>query len=326
MHFCWKDRKSGVVEDDLIIFPDDVEYKKVPQCTTGRAYILKFKSSTRKFFFWMQEPKTDKDDEYCTKINESLNNPPTPGSSRSNVSTPANLPSELSNLVSGETDLQNLLSGMSQQQLISLLSGGSVGGSLSGLLGNRRGASTRSRTAAAAAASASETPTSAPAASPAPAATPAAAPAPAESPAAGSPAVQLSDLRSILSNMNVPQPGAEQAAGGEVDLSAAMTAEALQPVLSNPAFLERLQTFLPSIGNNEQLPSAQNLRGTLQSPQFQQALSLFSSALQSGQLAPVISQFDLGEAAVTAASAGDLGAFVRALQQQQKKDDDMATE
>ena len=39
---------------DLIIFPDDVEYKRVPQCTTGRVYILKFKSSSRKFFFWMQ--------------------------------------------------------------------------------------------------------------------------------------------------------------------------------------------------------------------------------------------------------------------------------
>ena len=24
MHFCWKDRTSGTVEDDLIIFPDDI--------------------------------------------------------------------------------------------------------------------------------------------------------------------------------------------------------------------------------------------------------------------------------------------------------------
>ena len=39
---------------DLIIFPDDVEFKHVPQCTTGRVYLLKFKSSSRKFFFWMQ--------------------------------------------------------------------------------------------------------------------------------------------------------------------------------------------------------------------------------------------------------------------------------
>jgi hypothetical protein len=65
---------------DLIIFPDDIEYKRVKQCTTGRAFILKFKSSSRKFFFWMQEPKTDKDEENCSKVNSLLNNPPTPGS------------------------------------------------------------------------------------------------------------------------------------------------------------------------------------------------------------------------------------------------------
>lgn len=39
---------------DLIIFPDDCEFKRVTQCTTGRVYHLKFKSTTKKFFFWLQ--------------------------------------------------------------------------------------------------------------------------------------------------------------------------------------------------------------------------------------------------------------------------------
>ena len=83
MHFKWKDRTSGNIEDDLIIFPDDVEFKKVSQCTTGRVFILKFKNSSRKLFFWMQEPKDDKDEEFCKKVNDYLNNPPAPGASSS---------------------------------------------------------------------------------------------------------------------------------------------------------------------------------------------------------------------------------------------------
>ena len=54
MHFRWKDRATGKVEDDLIIFPDDIEYKKVAQCTTGRVFVLKFTITSRRMFFWMQ--------------------------------------------------------------------------------------------------------------------------------------------------------------------------------------------------------------------------------------------------------------------------------
>lgn len=81
IHFCWKDRTSGNVEDvsedcsllvvkrwcfiyryqcfdfvfqDLIIFPDDCEFKRVSQCTTGRVYVLKFKAGSKRLFFWMQ--------------------------------------------------------------------------------------------------------------------------------------------------------------------------------------------------------------------------------------------------------------------------------
>jgi len=117
IHFCWRDRQTGNVEDDWIIFPEDCEYVRVPQCTTGRVFLLKFKSSNKKSFFWMQEPKSDKDESYSRKVNEYLNNPPTPGSQTGRGS-------------GNERDLQSLLSSMSQTQLMQLF--GNVGG-MSGL-------------------------------------------------------------------------------------------------------------------------------------------------------------------------------------------------
>lgn len=68
IHFCWKDRSTGVTEDDLIMFPGDAEFEKVAQCTTGRVFVLKFKSNNKRCFYWMQEPKDDKDDEFKTKV------------------------------------------------------------------------------------------------------------------------------------------------------------------------------------------------------------------------------------------------------------------
>lgn len=79
IHFIWKDRTSGRVIDDLIIFPEEAVMKRVKQCTTGRVYLLEFRASSRKCFYWMQEPSEDKDEEYCSKINHYMNNPPSFG-------------------------------------------------------------------------------------------------------------------------------------------------------------------------------------------------------------------------------------------------------
>jgi len=339
MHFTWKDRGTGNLEDDLIIFPDDVEFKAVPACTTGRAFVLKFKSSNKRMFFWMQEPKTDKDEEFCKRVNENLNNPPAPGSSRSGGGGGPGLGGgaglrgvDFSNL--GDAELQNLLNNMSQQQLMQLFGGNLGAGSIAGLSSLLGGGGQGGRTRQAAGTGRTRPPAAAaaPADTPTPA-TPTTVPVPAPTPggAGPQPAIQLSDLQSILSGIQVP-PGqeGEGAAGGSagptVDLSSGLTGEALQPILSKPEFLEKVRKFLPE-GEKEDGKefTAEDLKGTVQSPQFQQAVSMFSIALQSGQLAPLVREFGLGEKAVEAATAGDMAAFVKALQDEKKDEpEDMA--
>uniref|UniRef100_A0A131XPV8 Proteasomal ubiquitin receptor ADRM1 homolog n=1 Tax=Ixodes ricinus TaxID=34613 RepID=A0A131XPV8_IXORI len=355
MHFCWKDRTSGAVEDDLIIFPDDAEFKKVAQCTTGRVYVLKFKSSSRRCFYWMQEPKNDKDEELVRKVNEFLNNPPMPGSSRGGAGgaggSGTSLQSDLNNI--GDEELQNLLNNMSQHQLVQLLGGiGGMSGvtNLSSLLGSSRPSSQGAGSASAAANSSDTASAAAAPATPATTAsttttgststtlgaaetattttttTAVAAASATTTPAAGSSAassaaIQLSDLQNILSGIKVPpseQPIGD--AGKEpsvnVDLSAAISSEAvLQPLLNNRELMARVEALLPSATESSSRPDvSEQLKDTVKSPQFQQALSLFSAALQSGQLGPLMQQFGMDPQVVSAATSGDMEAFVKALQ------------
>ncbi|XP_046631601.1 proteasomal ubiquitin receptor ADRM1-like isoform X1 [Daphnia pulicaria] len=336
IHFCWKDRQSGSVEDDWIIFPDDCEYVRVPQCTTGRVFLLKFKSSNKKTFFWMQEPKTDKDETYCRKVNEYLNNPPTPGSQSGRGG---------SNLGS-ERDLQSLLSSMSQQQLMQLF--GNVGGmsGLSSLLvpsdGNMRsGSSSRSRSSGATSGSASQArsaaaipPAAATSAPVAAATTPSSATVGSNLPATplttGVPSLgNLTNLQQILSGIQVPDsPPGRPEKPSVVDLSEGLSTDVLHPILNNADFMRQLRDFLPPSDQASEGDTASMVRDTVQSPQFAQALSVFSAALQSGQLGPLIQQFGLGSEAVEAAQKGDMEAFIAALQNKDKKkeegDDGMA--
>ncbi|CCJ30694.1 unnamed protein product [Pneumocystis jirovecii] len=74
VHFCWKDRTTGVVEDDFIIFPDEAKIFRIKECPGNRVFALRFKSSMQVHFFWMQDLKSDKDQYYLDKINEIIKN------------------------------------------------------------------------------------------------------------------------------------------------------------------------------------------------------------------------------------------------------------
>uniref|UniRef100_A0A3Q3LDH2 Adhesion regulating molecule 1 n=1 Tax=Mastacembelus armatus TaxID=205130 RepID=A0A3Q3LDH2_9TELE len=303
IHFCWKDRTTGNVDDDLIIFPDDCEFKRVSQCTTGRVFVLKFKAGSKRLFFWMQEPKTDKDEEYCRKVNEYLNNPPIPGAPGSGGGSGHEL-----SALGGEGGLQNLLGNMSHNQLMQLIGPAGLGG-LGGLgalagpgLANLLGSGGPSLFNNVAMFNFHTFIFSASAQTPL-------VPASVGSPASHQP-IQLSDLQSILATMNVP--AAATAQGAAVDLASVCTPEMMAPILTNAEVQQRLLPFLPT---GESLPqSAEEIQNTLSSPQFQQSMSLFSSALASGQLGPLMSQFGLPAEAVDAANRGDVEAFARAMQ------------
>lgn len=158
MHFCWKDRTTGQVEEDLIIFPEDAEFLKIQQCKApGRAFVLKFKTSPRRLFFWSQEPKDDKDEEYCTKINEYINNPPTARGGGGSGS---------SGLSAIEDDVRNILGGeVSTEQLMQVLGNVRTPGALANLFNQYSSGSgdRASRSSSTSTPAAPQTPTSTPA-------------------------------------------------------------------------------------------------------------------------------------------------------------------
>lgn len=137
--------------------------------------------------------------------------------------------------------------------------------------------------------------------------------------------MSLSELQSYLSGL---QTG-DLASGGSsssgrvidltrgVDLSTAINAEAVNTIAADADRSNALLAHLPTIETNEN--AKKQLKDTISSPQFQQALSMFSSALQSGQLGPVVSQFELNAEAVAAANTGDLEQFVKALEKDSDK-------
>lgn len=65
--------------------------------------------------------------------------------------------------------------------------------------------------------------------------------------------------------------------------------------------------------------SERELRDSIQSPQFRQAVSTFGVALQTGQLGPVLAQFGLPDDAIAAANQGDIQAFAQAMEKHYKK-------
>lgn len=67
VHFTWTS-ESGKKEIDDILFPGDATFKKLDAVKDGRVFLLRFTSTPRRHFIWMQEPSLEKDAEILKKI------------------------------------------------------------------------------------------------------------------------------------------------------------------------------------------------------------------------------------------------------------------
>ncbi|XP_017074759.1 proteasomal ubiquitin receptor ADRM1 homolog [Drosophila eugracilis] len=76
VHIHWMDTRSGAIELDIIVTPGGLEFRRIDECKTGRVYVLKYTRSTQRYFFWMQEPKMEKDMEFCQRLNEIIGGGP----------------------------------------------------------------------------------------------------------------------------------------------------------------------------------------------------------------------------------------------------------
>ncbi|KAF9095335.1 hypothetical protein BGX23_000682 [Mortierella sp. AD031] len=260
MHFFWKNRTSGEIEDDLILFPGDAELISVPQCTTGRVVMLQFKSSSQKLFYWLQEASTARDQTILQQVNS---------------------------LIHSQEDDEAYLDDDAVMEDVE--------------------ATTTSASTAAIAPSAAFAP-AAPVSSSTPNPTTAPAAAAAAAPGGSSlTASQMDQLRHLLGGLQVPQA----AQRSNLRLDHILTPGAVAPLLNNPEICAALFPHLPE--SSERTP--EEIQAIVRTPQFSQALVSLSTALESGQLGPLLRQFGLGP------NAGNgVEGFISSIQEQAKKE------
>merc|ERR1712117_560813 len=115
-----------------------------------------------------------------------------------------------------------------------------------------------------------------------------------------------------MSNLSGNNQATPSSSTEQVNLAAALPLD-LNSLLSSEDVQARLTPHVPQEPSDLIPNVSAELKQSLNSPQFRQALSMFSTAFASGQLGPIISQFNLGQDALQAANSSNLKLFVDAL-------------
>ncbi|KAJ1892280.1 hypothetical protein LPJ66_006441 [Kickxella alabastrina] len=312
LRFCWKDLAANVVEEELIVFPGDVTLEKVRQ-SAGRVYVLKFRTSSRRCFFWMQAEKEEEDKEVVRSANNLLNigieeeeddedmmqdNEDESDEEEEAVAVAERTPAALARSVSREAEVlshhreQSALASETtglQSTLSSAQVGGVPGGNLRRVSQQQPGDDV----------------------------TPMGSGGLSSGGGGRMGAEELNNLRQLLSGISVPPPSegfASQQRGlqqGGLQLGDVLTVDNLATVLGDQQMRQALFPTLPEgmVGDRA------SVEQVLRSPQFQQALAGLSQALASGQLAPLVGQLGLAPEA-----GNSVEAFLVAIEKQVEKE------
>ncbi|VDM56984.1 unnamed protein product [Angiostrongylus costaricensis] len=289
MHFCWKNRETGAIVDDLIIFPGDTEFKEVKGCPDGKVYMLKFKTSDERRLFWIQDGNADADRDLCKKVNDTLNKPPTTRASArggsSERTTGALSTANLAGL--GGNEELGALGGLDQQQLMQLLQFMNQGNSDSPTLVPQVPSGTSSERAVSG---------STPKVS----------------------ASELTQLQTLLGGLRAPGADSSQGSADRqvaVELSDVIAGgQVVEAAMSNA---DRLLDHMP-VEDKTSADTKKALEDTVRSPHYRQAANSFGHALSTGQMAPVLERFGISEGAVQAAATGNLLEFARKLTESER--------
>ena len=340
LHIQWLTRPGGQLEtaNDIIVFPNDAVWERVPECKTGRVYLLRLKQSNKKRFFWMQEPSDAKDEEWAKQINQHINNPPQDGG----IGMPAGLGGlgalGLGGLAGlggqGGPDLGELsadmLNDMSDEdaQLMELISrpAGAPAPAAAGSGANRQaaaGAGSGARRPAANLADlglndlseedaqlmdliTSSAGAQAPAAGAAQA--PAPAPAPAPSGSSAAPQVNINALASAFRQFAAHLQAQQQLEG--LSLRSVLEADRVIPILDTD--MKAIESLLPYLPEGQR--DIENMRDTIRSPQMYQTLARMTQVLNSPQCGALFASLGLPQ--------GDMGVlgFIKAIQDQVDKE------
>lgn len=298
IHLVWKERNnpsSKIPDDDLIVFEGDCTVRLIKQLPEHRVFLVKWVQTNTRKLFWLQHTDSAKDEELIKNLDDSLNRPSeVEKKKRSSKAASSGKKEEKSG--AGAIDLASLMGadGGNGELLSQLLQSGAVDPStMNSLLQQINGAS-------GAAASDSNTTMDTPVASN---------------------SKKSSSKKSKLGASDLQQAfGMVQQRGKQYDLNKVLGTESLVDILASKDVQDRLNKHMPKDEKIGQ--SKEELRAAIGSPQYQQAVQAFQEALESGQLAPVLQQFNLPEGAIKAAAGGNMKAFAEAMEKSKKKEEE----